>query len=207
MATQEEQNFITKTRNEFTISVDNAIREIQNKFSDFHTQLHQRENNLIDYVEEIQKDILQKFDEITPKLKEIQQCRDSTISILTNNTNKQLLETQLHSFTTEIEGVIGQSGIDNLIRLKWKYCELQVDNICEVLATNSSKPKPIPDFRIYNSDQVTKPRVQPVSKKQGNQNELMKLAMARKHGIKCKQCLTHSPITARVCLHCGRALF
>ena len=132
MATQEEQNFITNARNEFVMSAGNAIKEIHDKFASFHSQLDQGESNLINNVEKIQKDILQKFDEITPKLKEIQQCRAAAISILRNNSNKQLLETQLSSFTAEIEGVIGQSGIDNLIGLKWKYCELPINNVCTI---------------------------------------------------------------------------
>ena len=138
MATYEEQNFITNARNEFVMSAENAIREIQFKFADFHSQLDRGENILIEYVEEIQKDILQKFDEITPKLKEIQQCRDSVVSILTKNSNKQLLETQLSSFTAEIDGIIGQSEIDKLIRLKWKYCELPINDVCTI-ATISPK--------------------------------------------------------------------
>ena len=160
MATQEEQNFITKTRNEFTMSVENAIREIQYTFADFHSQLDRGESNLIEYVEEIQKDTLKKFDEITPKLKEIQQCRDSVIAILTKNSNKQLLDTQLHSFTTEIDGVIGQSGIDNLIRLKWKYFELQADNICEISTVNSLKHIPTSNVRTHNSDKEIYPSFQ-----------------------------------------------
>ena len=202
MATREEQNFITKTRNEFTISVENAIREIQNKFSDFHIQLHQRESNLIEYVEKIQKDILQKFDEITPKLKEIKQCRDSVIAILTNNTNKQLLETQLHSFTTEIDGVVGQSGIDNLIRLKWRYCNLQVDNICEISAMNSSKRRPTSDVRIYNYDQVTHKPIQLKSNRQGKPS--MKLTKAMPRGIQCKHCLRQDSRSTGVCIYCRR---
>ena len=157
MATQEEHNFITKSRNEFAMSAENAIKEIHEKFANFHSQLDRGESNLINNVEKIQKDILQKFDEITPKLKEIQKCRDSTIAILTKNSNKQLLETQLHSFTTEIDGVIEQSCINNLVRLKWRYCNLQIDYICEIINTNSSKDIPTPNVRTINSDQVVHP--------------------------------------------------
>ena len=106
MATHDERNFITETRSEFVSSAEIAIIEIKNKFAEFHSQLHQGEVNLINYVEKIRADILQKFDEMSPKLKEIQDCRNSVISILTNNSNKQLLDTQLHSFTTEIDGII-----------------------------------------------------------------------------------------------------
>ena len=136
MATQEDQNFVTKMRNEFVMSAENAMKEIQFKFADFHSQLDRGENNLIEYVEEIQKDILQKFDEITPNLKEIQQCRDSVVSILRKNSNKQLLETQLSSLTAEIDGIIGQSEIDKLIRLKWKYCELPINDVCTIATMN-----------------------------------------------------------------------
>ena len=132
MATQEEQNFVTKTRNEFVLSAEIAIKEIKDKFENFHSQLHQGEVNLINYVEKIQADILHKFDEMTPKLNEIQQCRNSVISILTKNSNKQLLDTQLSSFNSEIDGVIRHTGIDNLIRLKWKFCELPINNICTI---------------------------------------------------------------------------
>ena len=199
MATQEEHNFITKTRNEFVMSAENAIRGIQFKFADFHTQLDRGENILIEYVEEIRANILQKFDEITPKLKEIQQCRDSVISILTNNSNKQLLETQLHSFTTEIDGVIGQSGIDNLIRLKWRYCDLKADNICQISAVNSSKRRPTSDVIINNSHQVTDSPIQ-LTKKQVSQHVL--LDIAKKRGIQCEYCMTQNPSTATVCIHC-----
>ena len=138
MATQEEQNFVTKTRNEFVMSAENAIKEIRDKFVNFHSQLDQGESDLINNVEKVQADILQKFDEITPKLKEIQQCRDSVVSILRNNSNKQLLETQLSSLTAEIDGVIGKSEIDKLIKLKWKYCELPINDVCTI-ATMSPK--------------------------------------------------------------------
>ena len=148
MATQEEQNFITKTRNEFVMSAENAIKEIHDKFASFHSQLDQGESNLINNVEKIRKDILQKFDEITPKLEEIQQCRAAAISILRNNSNKQLLETQLSSFTAEIEGVIGQSGIDNLIGLKWKYCELPINNVCTFTTISAEWNR----TRLYNND-------------------------------------------------------
>ena len=130
MATQEDQNFVTKTRNEFVLSAGNAIKEIHDKFANFHSQLDRGESDLINNVEKTQADILQKFDEITPKLKEIQQCRDSVTSILRNNTNKQFLDTQLHSFTTEIDGIIEQSGIDKLIGLKWKFYELPINDVC-----------------------------------------------------------------------------
>ena len=144
MATYEEQNFITKTRNTFVLSAETAIKEIKNKFAIFHSQLHQGERNLIYTIEKIQADILQKYDEITPKLKEIQRCRDSVISILTNNSNKQLLDTQLRTFTTEIDEVIGKSDIDKLINLKWRCSDLQVGTICQVTAGTISKSKPSP---------------------------------------------------------------
>ena len=144
MATQEEQNFITETRNEFVLSAENAIKEIKDKFAEFHSRLHQRELELIQSIQKTQADVLQKFDETTPKLIEIQQCRDSTISILTNNCNKQFLETQLRSFTTEIDRVLEKTGIDKLIRLKWK-CE-QIDNICQVTSTKSLKRKLVSGF-------------------------------------------------------------
>ena len=143
MTTQEEQNFIAKSRNEFVLSAENAIKEIKDKFAEFHSQLDQRELELIQSIQKTQADVLQKFDETTPKLIEIQQCRDSTISILTNNSNKQLLETQLRSFTTEIDEVVKKTSIDKLISLKWK-CELQVDNICQITSTKSSKRKCYP---------------------------------------------------------------
>ena len=139
MATHDERNFITETRNKFVSSAEIAIKEIRDKFAEFHSQLHQGEVNLINYVEKIRADILQKFDEMSPKLKEIQQCRNSVISILTNNSNKLLLETQLHSFTSEIDSVIGQSGIDKLIYLKWKFCELPINNICAISTMNSEE--------------------------------------------------------------------
>ena len=140
MSTQKDQNFVTKTRNEFVLSAENAIKEIHDKFANFHSQLNRGEIDLRNNVEKIQADILQKFDEITPKLKEIQQCRDAVIAILTNNTNKQLLETQLSSFTAEIDGVIGQSEIDKLIRLKWKYCELPINDVCTIATINHERP-------------------------------------------------------------------
>ena len=136
MSTQKDQNFVTKTRNEFVLSAENAIKEIHDKFANFHSQLNRGEIDLINNVEKVQADILRKFDEITPKLKEIQQLRDSTISILRNNSNKQLLETQLSSFTAEIDRVIGQSEIDKLIRLKWKYCELPINDVCTIATIN-----------------------------------------------------------------------
>ena len=136
MATQEEQNFIIKTRNEFAMSAENAIREIHDKFANFHSQLDQGELDLIYTLEKTQADILQKFDEITPKLNEMQQCRDSVVSILGKDTNKQLLEAQLHSFNTAIDKVIGQSEIDKLIELKWKYCELPINDVCTIATIN-----------------------------------------------------------------------
>ena len=143
MATYEEQNFITNTRNKFVLSAENAIEEIRNKFTDFRSQLDQGESNLIYTLKKTQADILQKFDKITPKLKEIQKCRDSTISILTKNSNKQFLETQLRSFTTEIDGIIGKSEIDKLIRLKWKRSRLKVDTICQITLTTLEKETPL----------------------------------------------------------------
>ena len=132
MATQEEQNFVTKTRNTFVLSAETAIEEIKNQFANFHSQLHQGERNLIYTIEKAQADILQKYDEITPKLEEIQRCRDAVISILTNNSNKQFLDTQLRSFTSEINEVIGRSDIDKLIKLEWRCSNLQVDTICQI---------------------------------------------------------------------------
>ena len=75
---------------------------------------------------------------LTPKLIELLQCRDSTISILTNDSNKQFLETQLRSFTTEINEIVEKTSIDKLIGLKWKS---EADNICQVTSTKSSKRK------------------------------------------------------------------
>ena len=143
MATYEEQNFISNARNKFVLNAENAIKKIRDKFADFRSQLDQGELNLIYTLEKTQKDILQKFDKITPKLKEIQQCRDSTISILTKNSNKQFLETQLRTFTTEIDGIIGKSEIDKLIRLKWKCSSLEVDTICQVTLTTLEKETPL----------------------------------------------------------------
>ena len=139
MATYEEQNFITKTRNTFVLSAETAIKEIKNQFAIFHSQLHQGERNLIYTIEKNQADILQKYDEITLKLKEIQRCRDSVISILTNNSNKQLLDAQLRTFTTEINEVIGKSDIDKLINLKWRCSDLQVDTICQITVRKFSE--------------------------------------------------------------------
>ena len=195
MATYEEQNLITNTRNKFVLSAENAIEEIRNKFTDFRSQLDQGELNLIYTLKKTQADVLQKFDEITPKLKEIQQCRNSTISILTKNSNKQLLETQLHSFTAEIDGVIGQSGIDNLIRLKWKYCDLQADNICQISTVNSSKYRPTSDVRTYNFDQVTNSKYLQL---------VTGLDIAKKRGIQCKHCMTQNSSTTGVCIRCRR---
>ena len=139
MATQEEQNFISNARNKFVLSAENAIKEIRNKFTDFRSQLVQGELDLIYTIEKTQADILQKYDEITPKLKEIERCRDSAISILTKDSNKQLLGTQLRTFTTEIDGVIGKSEIDKLIKLKWKCSILEVDTICQLTLTTLKK--------------------------------------------------------------------
>ena len=139
MATQEEQNLVTKTRNEFVLSAETAIKEIKNQFLNFHSQLHQGEVNLIYTIEKNQADILQKYDEITLKLKEIQRCRDSVISILANNSNKQFLDAQLRTFTTEINEVIGKSDIDKLINLKWRCSDLQVDTICQITVRKFSE--------------------------------------------------------------------
>ena len=139
MATYGELNLITKARNKFVLNTENAIKEIRDKFADFRSQLDQGELNLIDTLEKTQVDILQKFDEITPKLKEIQQCRDSVISILTKNSNKQFLETQLCTFTTEIDGIIGKSEIDKLIKLKWECSSLEADTICQITLTTLEK--------------------------------------------------------------------
>ena len=139
MATYEEQNFITKTRNTFVLNAETAIKEIKNKFAMFHSQLYQGERNLIYTIEKAQANILQKYDEITPKLKEIQRCRDSVISILTKNSNKQFLDAQLRSFMTEINEVIGKSDIDKLIDLKWRCSHLQVDTICQITVRKFSE--------------------------------------------------------------------
>ena len=154
MATYEEQNFITKTRNTFVLSAKTAIKEIKNQFVNFHSQLHQGERNLIYTIEKIQADILQKYDEIIPKLEEIQRCRDAVISILTNNLNKQLLNTQLRSFTTEINEVIGKSDIDKLINLKWRCNDLQVDTICQIIVRKFSVEKRSFYLNSYNNDKV-----------------------------------------------------
>ena len=139
MATYEEQNFISNARNRFVLSAENSIKEIRDKFADFRSQLDQGESNLIYTLEKTQADILRKFDKITPKLKEIQQCRDSVVSILTKNSNKQFLETQLCTFTTEIDGIIGKSEIDKLIKLKWECSSLEADTICQITLTTLEK--------------------------------------------------------------------
>ena len=164
MATQEEQNFVTKTRNTFVLSAETAIKEIKDKFANFHSQLHQGERNLIYTIEKNQADILQKYDEITFKLKEIQRCRDSVISILTNNSNKQFLDAQLRTFTTEIDEVIGKSDIDKLINLKWRCSDLQVDTICQITVGKfSEENRSIYSSSIFSSS-YSKGKVIPLLK-------------------------------------------
>ena len=46
MSTQEERNFFAKTRNEFALSAENAIKEIHDKFANFHS-IGSRRSNLI----------------------------------------------------------------------------------------------------------------------------------------------------------------
>ena len=127
-----EESAVTKRRAEFISKMQLAVTEIQNKFNEFHSELFGKEAKLIRIVQKIQKDTLEKFDEMTPRLNEIEKGRESLISILTSNSNQKLLDMNLHSFSSEIDEIIGKSRIDRIIELKWKNGGISIDNICRI---------------------------------------------------------------------------
>ena len=131
MATCEE-SVVTKRRSDFVSKMEFTVTEIKNKFIEFHNDLFRKEAKLSRIVQKIQQDTLEKFDDMLPRLNEIEKGRESLISILTSNSNQQLLDTNLHSFSSEIDKIIGKSRIDRIIELKWKGGGISIDDICQI---------------------------------------------------------------------------
>ena len=119
-------------RADFISKMELTVTEIKHKFSEFHNELFGKEAKLIRIVEKIQKDTLEKFDEMSPRLSEIEKGRESLISILTSNSNQKLLDTNLNSFSNEIDSIIGKSRIDRIIELKWKNDGISIGDICQL---------------------------------------------------------------------------
>eukprot|EP00800_Vazella_pourtalesii_P010660 TRINITY_DN2603_c0_g1_i5.p1 TRINITY_DN2603_c0_g1~~TRINITY_DN2603_c0_g1_i5.p1 ORF type:complete len:293 (+),score=41.15 TRINITY_DN2603_c0_g1_i5:31-909(+) len=131
MATCEE-SVVTTRRADFVSKMELTVKEIKHKFREFHNELFGKEAKLISIVEKIQKDTLEKFDEMSPRLSEIEKGRESLISILTSNSNQKFLDTNLNSFSNEIDSIIGKSRIDRIIELKWKNDGISIGDICQL---------------------------------------------------------------------------
>ena len=133
MTSSRSVNIIEQRRNEFINKMGAAVEEIKEKFATFHTQLFSKEASLIQLVENIQKNALDKFDnEIAPKLAEINQARGCLINIITSNSNQQFLDKQINNCDSEIDTIIGKSGIQRILEIKWKVEGLNIGNISQI---------------------------------------------------------------------------
>ena len=132
---------IQAKRNEFIERIEKNISCLKNIFLMIHNQLHQKEATLIQQMEKIQKDTLDKFDtETIPKLTEIKQAQECIKNIISSNSNKEFMEKQVGEFNTEFENVVSQSGIQNLIELKWKIGPQQIDGMCLIIFKDQNDP-------------------------------------------------------------------
>ena len=134
MATFDGDSILKKRRGDFFHKMELAKAEIQDKFRGFHEELCNKEAKLIRVIEKIWDDTLVKLKQIRSEFEEIENIKNITITTVTSNSNKEFLEAQVDACNKKIDELIGKSGIDKVIELKWRNIGLQIGNICRIKA-------------------------------------------------------------------------
>ena len=134
MATLDGESILTERRSELFDKMELAKAEILEKFRGFHMELHDKEVKLIRVIDKIWDDTLVKLKRIGTEFEEIEKAKDFTISTVTSNSNREFMESQVDVCNYKLDEIIGKSGVDKAIELKWKDIGLQIGNICRIKA-------------------------------------------------------------------------
>ena len=134
---------------DFKDRVQTSRYEIQAKFMEFFEQLQSEMVRLLEKLDEIENEVLTKYNSSSDTIMEMFQARQNTLDILKSNSASGFLEKSIEMYDKEIEDIKSNSGINSLFKLKWKIMFYQLEDICEIdLYTNQS----IPDATLVSQD-------------------------------------------------------
>ena len=147
------------TQTNFKDRIQTARQEIQTKFIGFRDQLKQEETRLLDKLNEIENEILTKFELSSRTLFEISQARKQIISTLKSNTTNTLLKKNLKMYDEEIETITKKSKIDSsTVQLKWNV--IKFEKLCELtLVTEQMPTLNLPEFPEIIDPLPTEPEI------------------------------------------------
>ena len=130
MAESRESSDVDKSKTDFLNRVKTVKSEIRTKFLNLRKDLEDQELSALEKVDEIEREILEKFERASASLKEISQVREQVLTGLKSNVTSKLLKKNLKMYNDEIKEIQKNSKIDSTIKLVWKLEQLA--SICKV---------------------------------------------------------------------------
>ena len=116
---------------EFKARIQSSRNEIQTKFLLLFDKLKEEELRLLTKLDEIESDVIDKFNVSSATLTEILLAKENILGILKSNTTNTLLKNTLEMYDKEIEDITKNSAIKSTrINLNWKLNKLGM--ICEM---------------------------------------------------------------------------
>ena len=141
-----------RRKTEFLTRVTMVKSEIKAKFQSIREEFDEKELNLLLKVAEIEQEIIEKYESLSVRLKEMIELREETSRILKCNSHSLLLEKNLETSDKEIETIIRDTKIESNFNLTWNSKHFDITNeICEITTTlNKLQLKPL-TIRSRNS--------------------------------------------------------
>ena len=131
MAESRESSEVDKSKTDFLNRVQKAKSEIKTRFKSIRKDLDKQEAEILIKVDEIQRDIIEKYARESASLKEISRVREQVLTGLKSNATSKLLKKNLKMYDDEmIKEIQKNFNIDSTIELVWKL--EQLPSICEV---------------------------------------------------------------------------
>ena len=150
-----------KIRTEFTEKIQNARQDIQTKFIELGDKLKQVETRLLERLDGIESEILNKFELSSKALLEISEAKKQIIGTLKTDLTNSLARNTIEMYEKEIEKIKNNSTIDSsTIQLKWNAD--QFEKLCELTLTDQVVPQ------ITNPSLLTFPTTEPNQTTQEN---------------------------------------
>ena len=116
---------------EFKTRIEFSRYEIRTRFLLLFDQVKEEETRLLTEIDEIERDIIDKFNASSASLTEIILARENILGILKSNSTSTLLKNNLEMYDKEIEDITTNSALKSTkIQLNWKLDVL--GTLCEI---------------------------------------------------------------------------
>ena len=116
---------------EFKTRIEFSRYEIRTRFLLLFDQVKEEETRLLTEIDEIERDVIDKFNASSASLTEITLARENILGILKSNSTSTLLKNNLEMYDKEIEDITTNSAVKSTkIQLNWKLDVL--GTLCEI---------------------------------------------------------------------------